>query len=77
MRMFMQGWSEPVTLRFAQLNWFEVNGGDKPKSAVCKVEVEDPTGQFTLSAVNLEENGVRQPVPYDPPGINQEMIQRT
>ena len=40
-----------------------------------ELEVDDPTGtQFALSAVNLEENGVRQPVPYViPPGINQEI----
>ena len=77
MRMFMQGWSEPVTLRFARIELVrgEWRRYEQSLAGLQEVEVDDPTGtQFALSAVNLEENGVRQPVPYViPPGINQEI----
>ena len=77
MRMFMQGWSEPVTLRFARIELVrgEWRRYEQSLAGLQELEVDDPTGtQFALSAVNLEENGVRQPVPYViPPGINQEI----
>ena len=77
MRMFMQGWKEPVTLRFARIELVrgEWRRYEQSLAGLQEVEVDDPTGtQFALTAVNLEENGVRQPVPYViPPGINQEI----
>ncbi|HBS20327.1 MAG TPA: cell surface protein SprA, partial [Flavobacteriales bacterium] len=77
MRMFMQGWSEPVTLRFGRIELVrgEWRRYEQSLAGLQELEVDDPTGtQFALSAVNLEENGVRQPVPYViPPGINQEI----
>jgi len=77
MRMFMTGWNEEVTLRFARMELVrgEWRRYEQSLAGIQEVEVEDPTGtQFALTAVNLEENGVRQPVPYViPPGINQEI----
>ena len=70
-------WSEPVTLRFARIELVrgEWRRYEQSLAGLQELEVDDPTGtQFALSAVNLEENGVRQPVPYViPPGINQEI----
>ena len=77
MRMFMTGWREPVTLRFARLELVrgEWRRYEQSLAGLQEVEVDDPTGtQFALTAVNLEENGVRQPVPYVvPPDINREV----
>ena len=77
MRMFMEGWREPVTLRFARIELVrgEWRRYEQSLAGLQELEVDDPTGtQFALTAVNLEENGVRQPVPYViPPGINQEI----
>lgn len=77
MRMFMKGWTEPVVLRFARLEFVrgewrkynfsletpgEVIGGD-PLQTV-----------YETAAVNIEENGNRTPIPYVlPPGIDQEI----
>lgn len=77
MRMYVHGWEQPVTLRFARLEFVrgewrkynfslltpgEVTGGDP-----------DPT-LFEVAAVNIEENGNRFPVNYVlPPDINQEI----
>ena len=76
-RMFMKGWSEPVTLRFARL---ELIRGEWRRyldnlAGPQEVEPDDPaTTTFNLSAVNIEENGNREPVPYvTPPGILREI----
>ncbi|MEX1132732.1 MAG: cell surface protein SprA [Flavobacteriales bacterium] len=77
MRMYMQGWQQEVTLRFARLEFVrgewrkylfsletpgEVVGGDP-----------DPT-LFEVAAVNIEENGNRTPINYVlPPNIAQEI----
>ena len=77
MRMIMKDFGEPVTLRFARLELVrgEWRRYEQNLAGLQEVEVDDPTGtQFALTAVNLEENGVRTPVPYViPPGINQEI----
>ena len=77
MRMFMTGWSEPVTLRFGRIELVrgEWRRYEQSLAGFQELEVEDPNAtQFALSAVNLEENGARTPVPYAvPPGINQEV----
>lgn len=77
MRMYVQGWQQEATLRFARLEFVrgewrkylfslqtpgEVIGGDP-----------DPT-LFEVAAVNIEENGNRTPINYVlPPNINQEI----
>ena len=77
MRMFMTGWSEPVTLRFGRIELVrgEWRRYEQSLAGFQELEVDDPSNtQFALSAVNLEENGARQPVPYAvPPDINREV----
>ena len=76
MRMFLNGFEEPVFLRFATL---ELVYGTWRKYSEDLLQPGDyPTGMnenttFTLSTVNIEENGSRQPVPYNlPPNIERE-----
>lgn len=77
MRIFVKGWSEPVTLRFARLElvrgewWRYLDNLQEPG----EVEQDDPDPTtFTLAAVNIEENGNRSPIPYViPPGIQREV----
>lgn len=76
MRMFLNGFEEPVILRFATL---ELVYGTWRKYSEDLLQPGDyPTGMgenttFTLSTVNIEENGSRQPVPYNlPPNIERE-----
>lgn len=76
-RMFMKGWSEEATLRFARLElirgewWKYIGSLEGPQ----EIEQNDPSPTtFTISAVNIEENGNRDPVPYViPPGIIREI----
>ena len=76
-RMFMKGWSEPVTLRFARLELIRGEWRRYLESLAGPQEVEpdDPSStSFAISAVNIEENGNREPVPYvTPPGIIREI----
>jgi len=73
-RMFMRGFSEPVILRFAELDlvraeWRKYNisfmeGGER----VTIPEASD--GTFEISSVNIEENSGKEPVNYVlPPGF--------
>ncbi len=75
-RMFLQGFQQPVILRFATL---ELVYGTWRKYTETLLQPGDyPTGTganttFTLGTVNIEENGSRKPVPYVlPPGIERE-----
>jgi cell surface protein SprA len=75
-RMFLKGWQQPVTLRFARLElvrgeWRKFDGALK---APGEIEMGDPPPTiFNIAAVNIEENGNREPVPYVvPPGIIRE-----
>ena len=77
MRLFMKGWTQPVTIRFARM---ELIRGEWRKyigslAGAQEVEPEDPSATtFNLNAVNIEENGNREPVPYlTPPGIIREI----
>lgn len=77
MRIFMTGWTQPVTIRFARM---ELIRGEWRKyvgslAGAQEVEPEDPSATtFNLNAVNIEENGNREPVPYvTPPGILREI----
>lgn len=76
MRMFLKDFEEPVILRFATL---ELVYGTWRKYSEDLLQPGDySTGMgenttFTLSTVNIEENGSRQPVPYNlPPTIERE-----
>ncbi|MFM7309939.1 MAG: cell surface protein SprA, partial [Flavobacteriales bacterium] len=75
-RMYLKGWNEPVTLRFARLElvrgeWRKFEGSLKSPG---EIEMSDPPPTiFNIAAVNIEENGNREPVPYVvPPGIIRE-----
>src|SRR5574344_1038631 len=76
MRMFLHDFEEPVILRFATLEL--VYGTWRKYSEALLQPGDDPTGtsantSFSLSTVNIEENGSREPVPYVlPPGIDRE-----
>ncbi len=73
MRIFMKGWRQPVTLRFARLELIrgEWRKFDASLAGPQEVEPDDPSDtQFAISAVNVEENGYRQPINYVvPPGL--------
>lgn len=72
MRMYMTSFRKPITLRFATLQL--IRGDWRPyQQAIASVNNTSPTvtGDFTMSAVNIEEHGDRKPVNYVlPPGIS-------
>lgn len=77
MRMFFKGVDKPIVLRFARLEL--VRGewrryGFDLSSTGVEIPTDDNNTQFDVSAVNLEENGSKQPVNYVlPPGIQREI----
>lgn len=78
MRMFMRGFEKPVVLRFATLElvrgeWRKYRQNlQAPGEYVVGDNANDT--KFDISAVNLEENGRREPIPYViPPGIDREI----
>jgi cell surface protein SprA len=78
MRMYLTGWAQPVVLRTANFRivgsqWRRLEGDLESKRFDEIPETED--SQFTLSVVNIEENGQggETRIPYVlPPGINQD-----
>ena len=78
LRMFMNGFQRPVVLRFATLElvrgeWRRYNHSLLPGEASVPIDLQSQT-TFDVSAVNIEENGKRYPVPYVvPPGIEREI----
>ena len=79
MRMFLRGFSKPIVLRFATLNLVRGEWRQYSQSLLAPGEYQptDASNEttFDISAVNLEENGRRSPVPYVlPPGIDQEVL---
>lgn len=83
-RMYMTGFADSAILRFAKLQlvrgeWKEYNPENSALLALKEPEV--PAGSvdnstLNLAAINLEENGNRQPIPYVlPPGIEQQQVQ--
>ena len=74
MRMFMTGFTEPITVRFGALdlvrgewrrytNYLDYND----------TNVADDNTNFDVQAVNIQENGDRFPIPYvTPPGVVRE-----
>lgn len=75
-RLFMKGWDEEVTLRFARLELVRGEWRRFDRSLAGPQEIEpndDAATIFNIAAVNIEENGNRDPVPYVvPPGIIRE-----
>ena len=71
--MFMHGWSEEVTLRFARLELIRGEWRRYLGSLLADgeyIQNEEQTTQFNISAVSIEENGGRQPINYVlPPNI--------
>lgn len=77
MRVFLKGFNEEITLRFARLElvrgeWRKFDGNlEEPGVGIG--DDPDPT-TFNVSAVSLEENAQRQPINYvEPPGIQREV----
>ncbi len=77
MRMFLSGFQDSVTLRFAQLNlgrnqWRRYNYSLKNPGENIPDD-EQRTTDFTVTSVSLEENSQRLPVNYViPPGVNRQ-----
>ncbi len=76
MRMFLHGFDQEITLRFARLElirgeWRKFDGN---LAFPGPNEPDDPNPTiFNISAVNLEENAQREPINYvQPPGIIRE-----
>ncbi len=77
MRMYMHGIGKEVILRFAELNLVR-SEWRKYESALYEaieyVEDQDEQGSLDISAVNIEENGDKEPVNYIlPPGSDREI----
>jgi cell surface protein SprA len=76
-RMFMAGFDEPMTLRFARLEllrgeWRKYSYDLRSTGDVIGTDPNNST--FDIAVVNIEENGKRTPINYViPPGINQEV----
>ena len=70
-RMYMTSFAKPITLRFATMQL--VRGTWRPyQQPIASMNNTSPTmsGEFTTSAVSIEEHGDRKPVNYVlPPGI--------
>ncbi len=76
-RMFMTGFEQPMTLRFARLEllrgeWRKYNYDLRATGDVIGTDPNNAT--FDIAVVNIEENGKRTPINYViPPGILQEV----
>ncbi len=75
-RMFLTGFTQPITLRFGSLDlvrgeWRRyVNSLEFPAD-----NPEDDGTEFEVTTVNLQDNGSRSPIPYvSPPGVEREVF---
>ncbi len=77
MRMFLKNFDNPAVIRFARLELIRGEWRIYRENLIENGEYiqGDPANTlFSLSAVNIEENGNRQPIPYVlPPGINRQI----
>ncbi len=78
MRMFLRDWNAPVVLRFATFELVRGEWRTYDNSLLSQGEYipgdDGSETKFTVSTVNIEENGSRKPVPYvSPPGIEREI----
>ena len=76
MRMFMTGFSEPITVRFGALDL--VRGEWRRFENSFQVTDADPSDDgtnFDVLSVNIQENARRSPIPYvTPPGVVREQV---
>lgn len=76
MRMFLNQFEEPIILRFATLDLVYATWRKYTEDLLQPGDYATGTGantSFSISTVNIEENGSRAPVPYVlPPGIQRE-----
>ncbi len=76
MRVFVTGFSEPITLRFGSLDL--VRGEWRRYTNSLQYPPDDPDDDGTIfeaQAVNIQENGSRVPIPYVmPPGVEREQL---
>ncbi|NNT71364.1 cell surface protein SprA [Flavobacterium sp. IMCC34852] len=76
MRMFMTGFTGPITLRFGALDlvrgeWRRYDQSFQPTDS----EPDDDNTNFDVLAVNIQENAQRLPIPYVlPPGVVREEV---
>ena len=74
-RMFLTDFADSVVLRFAKLelvrnNWRSFAYELDTSGLYKKIDLTNNTTKFFVSAVNIEENDRRDPIPYrTPPGI--------
>jgi cell surface protein SprA len=78
-RMYMKGFAEPIVLRMARMEFvrgewrryqFSLDG---TRDRLSQDDQENTI--FEVNAVNIEQNGTRDPVPYVvPPGIDRQII---
>jgi cell surface protein SprA len=77
-RTYMHGWDDKVILRFARFELVRNQWRRYRRNLAEQQELippsENPEGTvFDVNAINIEENGSRQPIPYVlPPGISRE-----
>ncbi|MEP1150658.1 MAG: cell surface protein SprA [Balneola sp.] len=62
-RMWMSGYKEPFTMRFATLEFV----GSQWREAENITESRGSPSEFQVSTVNIEENASRRPIPYRQP----------
>lgn len=76
MRMFLNGFEEPIILRFATLELVYATWRKYTENLLQPGDYPTGTGagtSFSIGTVNIEENGSRYPVPYVlPPDIERE-----
>ncbi|MES2411320.1 MAG: cell surface protein SprA [Bacteroidota bacterium] len=76
MRMFMTGFSTPITVRFGALDL--VRGEWRRYDDSFQITDADPTDDdtnFDVLSVNIQENSQRVPIPYvTPPGVVREQL---
>ncbi len=77
MRMFMNGFTQPITVRLGSLDlvrgeWRRYTNSLEPLTDPL---VDDDLTGFDVQAVNIEENSGRDPIPYvTPPGVEREQL---
>jgi len=78
MRMFMTGFSEPITVRFGALDLVRGEWRRYVNSfQQTDTNPEDDNTNFDVLSVNIQENASRLPIPYvTPPGVIREQIQQ-
>lgn len=71
LRLFLHGFADPVVLRFATLDLVRADWRRYTRSLAEEGAGESLDASFDVSAVNIEENGSKEPVNYIlPPGID-------